>query len=150
NAPAGHFYYSPIALTNTYKSYNCTFIARNIPPGLYTVTGQATDNGSPTGESEGSVYIRTHYDVSLDGIQELNANGFRVYPNPANDHLSIDLANNAGADVQIINTLGQTMFSSHISGTHTEIITSSLDNGIYFLSLKNADGSVKTVKFVKQ
>ena len=84
-----------------------------------------------------------------------NLNGFRYSPNPVTNEirLQFDLSNNSNLQVNMLNNLGQVLFSearnNQAAGHHQlSYDTSSLNAGIYFLQI--ADGQqVKAVKFIK-
>ena len=68
-----------------------------------------------------------------------NLNTLKVYPNPANTHITIDYGNfNAmsGYTLTIVNSIGQTVFTSPINQQSSYIDLSSwTGNGIYFVQL---------------
>ena len=75
-----------------------------------------------------------------------------AYPNPMRDELIIALDLNVATEMhyEITNSLGQMTLKDSITGSRTSVNTSGLDQGFYFLSLKDGNGKVlKTVKLVK-
>lgn len=75
-----------------------------------------------------------------------------AYPNPMRDELIIALDLNVATEMhyEITNSLGQTTLKDSITGSRTTVNTSGLDQGFYFLSLKDGNGKVlKTLKLVK-
>lgn len=72
-----------------------------------------------------------------------------VYPNPSNGTFRIDYeARNSGAmEVQLVNMLGQTLYSSRGKASKGEnsmkVSTSGLAKGIYFVILRSPDGIMK-------
>jgi hypothetical protein len=149
NAPAGAFTYVQTANTATYKSYACTFRAKDIPPGIYTVTGSATDDGFPVGQNSGQVIIHTYYDANLaTGINESSAFGISVYPNPVDDQLTI--TNSTASSLTITNLLGQVVYSSSVTGNKTTVNTSEFTPGVYFINLVSANGEMQSVKFIRR
>jgi hypothetical protein len=88
------------------------------------------------------------------GENELT-NGFnaKLFPNPVKDNLilNINANKNADASIDIINTLGQVVYSERIesiaAGDNTyQINTSNIESGIYSAKI-NFGGNVQTVKF---
>ena len=70
---------------------------------------------------------------------------FKLYPNPANSILNIDLASEIKS-VEIYSQLGQKMFSS----TQKQLNISNLASGIYMLKVEDVNGAITTQKFVKE
>lgn len=77
-------------------------------------------------------------------------NGLKVYPNPAQDVLNINVATSTLPDSFVIyNSIGQTMNSTQVrTAANLTINTSGYSNGIYFIKLIVGNQS-KTLKFVK-
>lgn len=72
----------------------------------------------------------------------------RVYPNPATDLVKVSSLSNINT-VEVINTLGQVVYSSAVNNTSAEINTSNLEKGNYFIRINNAVSSVTTKVVVK-
>ena len=74
----------------------------------------------------------------------------KVYPNPFADILHIDSGSNSGEanSIKLINTLGQTVFETSFTTKTFELNLSSLQRGIYMLSVNTASG-VTTKKIKK-
>lgn len=70
-----------------------------------------------------------------------------IYPNPANDKLTIELNSNQTVSYRMVNVMGQTIQIGLLSGALHSIITSQLSNGIYFLILTSKEQS-KTFKII--
>lgn len=82
-------------------------------------------------------------------------NTIKVYPNPTNDHITIDngnIANLTGYQIKISNSLGQQVFLSAITQQQFYIdITTWGGNGLYFVNTINAQGvTIDTKKIVLQ
>jgi hypothetical protein len=87
---------------------------------------------------------RVWYDAVTD-IEEPVPGGeskLMVYPNPANDHITIDYgdyANISGYTLKITNTLGATVFTTAINQNTTSVVLNDWGgNGIYFVHLIDA------------
>jgi hypothetical protein len=81
-----------------------------------------------------------------NSIEETNAQKVSIYPNPVNDVLNV---NAAGFDkVEIVNFLGQVVYSNQVTATDFQINTADLTAGVYFVRL-SGDNTV-TKKFVKE
>jgi hypothetical protein len=90
--------------------------------------------------------------LTTAGINELPAQaaGYNVYPNPANDVLTITSTHEGVKVLSVSNILGQQMNVTRISGKQSSVNISELTSGVYFLSINElATGSNYTVKFVK-
>ncbi len=74
------------------------------------------------------------------GLSENAMENFTVYPNPAHDAVSINFEN--ANRLEVINLLGQTVYSENIEGiTSTNVNTSGLVNGLYFVKLYTNKGN---------
>ncbi|MBK9636040.1 MAG: T9SS type A sorting domain-containing protein [Bacteroidetes bacterium] len=91
--------------------------------------------------SVGVVNVYLSNSTGLDNQNKINA---KIYPNPANDILFIDLdepSNNL--DIRIIDVLGKLVYAEPFGDFRkTSIPTNSL-NGVYFLSIVDENGNIK-------
>ncbi|MBU3680375.1 MAG: T9SS type A sorting domain-containing protein [Flavobacterium sp.] len=73
-----------------------------------------------------------------------------IYPNPANDHITIDcgnLANVVGWNIKITNMLGQEVFSAPMNTQqYTVALNSWSGQGMYFVKILNAQNEVVNIK----
>ena len=79
-----------------------------------------------------------HVNVLANGIERLTSSALKIYPNPANDFLVIDIAQNAGfnkAKVSIFNGLGQMILQSKIQ-SQQQIDIRELPAGNYFVEIE--------------
>lgn len=89
--------------------------------------------------------------VNLTGVAAPNnVNILKVYPNPANDHITIDLGNYAsmsGYTVKIKNNLGQEVYSAPVT-QQTEYIDLNgwSGNGTYFMNVIDASNNTLEIK----
>ena len=104
--------------------------------GTYTVTLTVTDNGcSSTTISPFSITI---YNV---GISEDNfINTVKLYPNPTNGLLKLELNSPEKTKVEIVNVLGEIVYSSELNSVSTIIDLSALNKGIYQAKISNLKG----------
>jgi hypothetical protein len=82
-------------------------------------------------------------------------NTAKIYPNPTNDHITIDngnIANLVGYQIKISNSLGQQVFLSAITQQQFYLdITTWGGNGLYFVNTINAQGvTIDTKKIIIQ
>ncbi len=82
------------------------------------------------------------------GINELANTNFSVYPNPATDNI---LVNNVvkGSTLEVVNALGQVVYSEVISNTKSNVNVANFNNGLYMIRITNGN-EVITNTFVKQ
>jgi hypothetical protein len=73
-----------------------------------------------------------------------------VYPNPANDHITIDcgnLANVSGWNIKIVNTLGQEVFSGAMNTQQYVVpLNTWSGQGIYFVKIYDASNNLMNTK----
>ncbi|CAN5820243.1 hypothetical protein BH11BAC7_BH11BAC7_12480 [soil metagenome] len=152
NAPAGAFSYVQTVNTPTFKSYSCVFRAKDIPPGIYTVTANATDDGMPAGQSSGQVVIRSIFDSNLTTsiTESATATGVSVYPNPADDVMMIGNVPAGTTSVMITDVLGQVVTSVPVNGNQVLVNTAAFAPGVYFITLVSANGTNESVKFIRK
>jgi hypothetical protein len=74
------------------------------------------------------------------GLTENVMENFTVYPNPAQDAISINFQN--ANRLEVLNLLGQTIYSENIEGmTSTTMNTAGFVNGVYFVKLYTNKGN---------
>jgi hypothetical protein len=75
---------------------------------------------------------------------------FSIYPNPATNHLTIEMpGNNLNVWIEIFNALGQMVYSSGLTKQKTEINIEAFANGMYSIEM-TSEGHVVQQKFIKQ
>ena len=72
----------------------------------------------------------------------------KIYPNPANDELTIDADKDAFKSCSITNSIGQEMMQQAITTAKTKLNIKALPAGLYYVTLKG-DNGIKVQKFVK-
>jgi hypothetical protein len=87
--------------------------------------------------------------TDLKGVERADAQ-FRIYPNPANDRLIIDVISlSEKAQVRIYNALGELMLTDGLLAYETSVDIHHLQKGIYFLSIIAGENTI-TEKIVKE
>jgi hypothetical protein len=85
------------------------------------------------------------------GINEItNSGGYTIYPNPANNIVSIKGTDENSKLVTIYNIVGQAVITRKEEQGEFSINTSGLANGIYFVYIKEVSGRNCTLKLVKE
>ncbi|NJM79043.1 MAG: T9SS type A sorting domain-containing protein [Flavobacterium sp.] len=87
------------------------------------------------------------YDASLSS-SSFNVAGFRVYPNPVKDILTLEYTTSISS-VKIINLLGQEVISRNVNDNETKIDMSQLNSGAYIVNVI-IDDTVQSIKVIKE
>jgi len=92
----------------------------------------------------------TSGNVSITNLAN-NIKPINSYPNPAKDKLTINFGDNdlKNATLQLLNSLGEIIYTKKISNINTKINLQNYPNGNYFIKFNNANGS-KVLKVVKE
>ncbi|MBL7919107.1 MAG: T9SS type A sorting domain-containing protein [Bacteroidia bacterium] len=87
------------------------------------------------------------------GIEEaINNNFISVYPNPANDFISIDFSASERMDnitIYVVNTVGEIILIKKDILSNTTLQISNLPGGVYFIQVESGNGTT-IKKFIKQ
>lgn len=79
--------------------------------------------------------------LNPDGVEEWNANKVSVYPNPANETVTVEFsAISTITELEITNMLGEIVYSESLSGkaiSEKQIDVSTLADGVYTLRIKS-------------
>ncbi|HYD22630.1 MAG TPA: T9SS type A sorting domain-containing protein [Flavipsychrobacter sp.] len=86
------------------------------------------------------------FPVSINGIT--NSKQLSIYPNPANNILTVSQEKRIFYSVNIINSVGQQVLSSLLNEKETRLDISTLPAGVYYLQL-NGDKGREARSFVK-
>ncbi|MBK7818751.1 MAG: T9SS type A sorting domain-containing protein [Sphingobacteriaceae bacterium] len=73
-----------------------------------------------------------------------------VYPNPANDQLTITNAKFDNASLIISDAAGRIIISQSVSSNEEKVNVAQLANGVYLLRIKQGNATLKTIKLVKE
>jgi hypothetical protein len=134
---------------------NCNGSVSINPSGGMPIYNISWSSGSTTNLCEGW-YTATIIDANgcaitdsvyvdfVTGIEELNATGIFVYPNPVKDILTINSQKEIG-EIKIHDVVGKLIYHELIKNINAVIDVKELDAGVYFLKAENYRG-----KFVKQ
>ena len=134
---------SESALTNT--AGVATF---ELPDGEYTWL--VTKPGF--GDETNTVMIDDHTEILVEMVgmaDDITAQGFMLYPNPATSTLTITRNNTNNATVEIYSNDGSIINSFEMNETVKEISVSELNSGVYFIRVID-DNATKVQRFIKQ
>jgi hypothetical protein len=81
--------YQSSAVSNEFTSFDLTFDATGVQPGLYHIQIETTDNGIPAQTVTKNIPIRVVYDANLAGTNEMDIARIGVYPNPTSETIQI-------------------------------------------------------------
>lgn len=97
-------------------------------PGSYMVT---------TTDAKGCTSSMTFNVGIAAGIANvtINAGEVKIYPNPANEYATIEALGYKIDKVELVNLLGQVVFTSEVNASTSRINTSDLLNGTYFVKV---------------
>jgi len=107
-------------------------------PGVAIMGGTANPGHNLTNNQIVFVKIPVAGFNSLSAEELIKADeDFYVYPNPSNNMINIRLDNNEKeAMVNIVNILGETVLSTKMTNSETQLSIGSLTNGVYFISIE--------------
>ncbi|MFT6503017.1 MAG: hypothetical protein ACJASQ_003149 [Crocinitomicaceae bacterium] len=91
--------------------------------------------------------INSLFNESLGIVSMSNDATIKVYPNPASDYLFIEIDNNTGHHIRMINTLGQVIHESDFIDNKTSVDLSQLSGkGVYFIEISDSLGKLIDVE----
>lgn len=90
--------------------------------------------------------------VSLGIVESTPASDLAVFPNPAQDRISVLFAFPAtsGDRLEVMDALGRLVHTTSIAGAMTTMDVSDWNGGAYSVTLRKADGTFTTRRFIKQ
>ena len=151
-------------------TYQLEYIVNNIPVIKDTLLSVRTLCISPFAGDSGKVLYGGGYDCDViltnrkawiyrgdfrtsitTGLEETRiSSGFRVYPNPATNTITIDISKAAVSNIEIYDLLGEKVYSSPITNYRLPITINVADfsSGVYVVEVKS-EKVYKVGKFVK-
>ncbi len=83
------------------------------------------------------------------GIENIAGTGFKIYPNPANTIVTVDVPNSIqNGTIQVYNAIGQLVYQANLVGTKMVLPVGDLTNGVYAIRLISGDNNMTTKRFV--
>lgn len=92
-----------------------------------------------------SITLQINYVVGVKEVKQTPS--FSMYPNPANDVVSIQMNNGKNGVVKIVDLVGNVVYSETISSSKT-LNTSEFKNGIYFVTIESEGVKMTSRKLV--
>jgi hypothetical protein len=78
---------------------------------------------------------RSLADITVLANEEIQIEGFSMYPNPANNRLFVNTANNLIKNIQIFDILGKQVVSETLEGNKLDL---NLNSGVYIIKIEEA------------
>ncbi|MCI5055270.1 MAG: T9SS type A sorting domain-containing protein [Flavobacteriales bacterium] len=124
----------------SWSSGETSSLVTGVGPGTYTVT--VTDASGCVSTS--SVTVGS-WPLS---VAELEHSGAKVYPNPSNGLINLEMSNTSTIDYELINLLGEMIERKRIVATQgvNQLNLNVANEGIYFLNLYNDKGLFDSLK----
>jgi hypothetical protein len=104
----------------------------------------------------GSTFKQSIFQIKISssnpiGINEYNLSEMKLFPNPTNGSINIDLGETLSkVKVTFTNSLGQVILCERFASTNFISLEIDAPKGIYFLQLQTESGEVITKKIVKE
>ncbi|MCB9360923.1 MAG: M20/M25/M40 family metallo-hydrolase [Flavobacteriales bacterium] len=74
----------------------------------------------------------------------------KIYPNPTKGFANLYYKNNIHAEINIINTYGNIVFTRNVNGNFVKLDLTNLSNGIYIIKTVESNGSTSVLKMIKE
>lgn len=143
------------------ENINCVALQNNKIIGIGTtdylgkakiVFNQSPQTGSITLIVSGYNVLPRTYAIQVtngSGLNELtNKNDIKLYPNPANSILTLEIKNYLNANIEIYNIYGVKVMQQPFSNKIESMDVSNLAKGFYFIKVKNTINE-ETISFIK-
>ena len=155
----GSFYVATVTIPGSSLSNNCQFRFQCDASGnndqiyidLVTIRGICSGLPDPGGPTQTIREVRTpHYDLGLGAVSDFEIADVRLYPNPAQSELNLDIPESMNVQViRIFSANGAEVKQARTTDNFKTIDISALYPGVYFLSIQT-DEEVINKKFIKQ
>lgn len=99
------------------------------------------------GNKELGVAKRIEFTTQQVGLKDIDFTAVNVYPNPTTDVVMVN-SKNAIENIEIVNTLGQVVYSNNTNQNNVTINVANLEKGNYFVKVKTIDNVTTTSKVV--
>jgi len=130
--------------TNNSKSWSFDWTAPAAGSGditFYASLNAADGNGSSSGDKVYNTSQMFTEDLNISIDKSAKENHFRIFPNPANDILSIEVASTQYFTVTILDLTGKLIISKQIEGglENKSINIENLPKGVYIIQIQDKD-----------
>lgn len=122
---------------------NTFTLGDELDPGIYFWRVRANND---CGESLSEIFTFTTED--FNGIAELVIDGLKIYPNPVNDLLFVEMNSSDIFSAEILNMQGQVLLEKTLQNSQS-INVADFPNGVYWMKISN-DNGVVTKKIIVQ
>lgn len=85
--------------------------------------------------------------MHVNAVNEVGMSAISLYPNPANEQVTFTLESDA--QVSVYDMTGRMVSSMNVAAGQAQLNVSELENGVYFVNFRFADGATAVSKFVK-
>ena len=106
-----------------------------------------TDNPRQFVATVDAMYIATF--IPESSVSEADANTIALFPNPAGNVLNIR-SNEQMSRIEFVSITGQVVNVVDVNGDNAACDVSNFANGMYFIRIHGADGTISQSKFVKE
>lgn len=106
-----------------------------------------TDNPRQFVATVDAMYIATF--IPQSSVSEADANTIALFPNPAGNVLNIR-SNEQMSRIEFVSITGQVVNVVDVNGDNAACDVSNFANGMYFIRIHGADGTISQSKFVKE
>lgn len=83
---------------------------------------------------------------STASVNTTNISSIKIFPNPAKNTLTLENLTSSDDEILVFDALGKNVLRSTISNTKEKIFLKDLKNGVYFVRIKNTNGSISKPK----
>lgn len=109
-----------------------------------TVVYTVVESGC-TGTASESVYVKS---CSTTFINENVATQFSIAPNPTTDFVKIQLSNKVEGTISLIDMTGKVVLEKAISGIENSISLTAFNKGLYFVQVKEENGTQSSKRLI--
>ncbi|MCK9618881.1 MAG: carboxypeptidase regulatory-like domain-containing protein, partial [Lentimicrobiaceae bacterium] len=85
--------------------------------------------------------------MDVVGIPEVTADKIKIYPNPAQNYLHIELPGNVSS-LKLCNSLGQTVYEQTVNKNNFVLYTEAYESGVYFIQFTTTTGQILAKRIV--
>lgn len=108
--------------------------------GVFIVTGRSSSNDGDVSGGHGSVDFWVVKLNSTVGIQEANAIGFILAPNPTNGIVHMVLSDAQKGSITVVDAAGREVLQQEVDGKDITLDLSDEPNGLYIVTVQTAHG----------